>query len=75
MLFHSDQGTHYTSKQFAETVSGCDGMMQSMSRKANCWDNAPTECFFRSFKTEWMPKGCYEDMAEASRAISDYIYI
>lgn len=74
VLFHSDQGTHYTSKQFAETVAGCDGMMQSMSRKANCWDNAPTERFFRSFKTEWMPKGGYEDMAEASRAISDYIW-
>lgn len=74
VLFHSDQGTHYTSKQFAETVAGCDGMMQSMSRKANCWHNAPTERFFRSFKTEWMPKGGYEDMAEASRAISDYIW-
>ena len=74
VLFHSDQGTHYTSKKFAESIDDCDGMTQSMSRKGNCWDNAPTERFFRSFKTEWMPKGGYEDIAEASSAISDYIW-
>ena len=56
MLFHSDQGTHYTSKKFAEYVASCDGMTQSMSGKGNCWDNDPTERLFRSFKTEWMPK-------------------
>ncbi|MFC6205584.1 integrase core domain-containing protein [Psychrobacter urativorans] len=38
------------------------------------WDNAPTERFFRSFKTEWMPKGGYEDIFEAKSAISDYIW-
>lgn len=74
VLFHSDQGTHYTSKEFAESVASCNGMIQSMSRKGNCWDNAPTERFFRSFKTEWMPKGGYEDIAEASSAITDYIW-
>ena len=73
-LFHSDQGTHYTSKTFAESVASCDGMTQSMSRKGNCWDNAPTERFFRSFKTEWMPKGGYENIAEAKIAISNYIW-
>ncbi|WP_201597845.1 DDE-type integrase/transposase/recombinase [Psychrobacter vallis] len=52
VLFHSDQGMHYTSKTFAESVANRDGMTQSMSRKANCWHNAPTERFFRSFKTE-----------------------
>ncbi len=35
VLFHSDQGTHYTSKMFAESVSYCDGMIQSMSRRGN----------------------------------------
>ncbi len=74
VLFHSDQGTHYTSKNFAESVASCDGMTQSMSRKGNCWDNAPTERFFRSFKTEWMPKGGYENIAEAKSAIIDYIW-
>lgn len=74
VLFHSDQGTHYTSKKFAESVASCNGMKQSMSRKGNCWDNAPTERFFRSFKTEWMPKGSYENIAEARTAIIDYIW-
>ena len=35
VLFHSDQGTHYTSKKFAESVASCEGMKQSMSRKGN----------------------------------------
>lgn len=94
VLFHSDQGTHYTSKKFAESVADCDGMTQSMSRKGNnyghspstctrakqcftnprSWDNAPTERFFRSFKTEWMPKGGYENISEAKSAIIDYIW-
>ena len=74
VLFHSDQGTHYTSKKFAESVASCNGMKQSMSRKGNCWDNAPTERFFRSFKTEWMLKGGYENIAEAKNAIVDYIW-
>ncbi|MGA6102879.1 DDE-type integrase/transposase/recombinase [Psychrobacter pocilloporae] len=74
VLFHSDQGTHYTSKQFAESVASCHGMVQSMSRKENCWDNAPTERFFRSFKTEWMLKGGYENITEAKQDICDYIW-
>lgn len=74
VLFHSDQGTHYTSKTFAESVASCNGMTQSMSRRGNCWDNAPTERFFRSFKTEWMPKNGYENIAEAKSAIIDYIW-
>ncbi len=74
VLFHSDQGSHYTSEKFADAIADCEGMTQSMSRRGNCWDNAPTERFFRSFKTEWMPKGGYEDIAEAKCAISDYIW-
>ena len=74
VLFHSDQGTHYTSKKFAESLASYNGMTQSMSRRGNCWDNAPTERFFRSFKTEWMPKGGYENIAEAKSAIADYIW-
>ena len=74
VLFHSDQGTHYTRVRFAESVASCNGMTQSMSRRGNCWDNAPTERFFRGFKTEWMPKGGYENIAEAKSAIVDYIW-
>ena len=35
VLFHSDQGTHYISKTFAESVASCEGMTQSMTRKGN----------------------------------------
>ena len=41
VLFHSHQGTHYTSKTFDESVVSCEGMTQSMSRKGNCWDTSP----------------------------------
>ncbi|NOU52325.1 IS3 family transposase [Pseudoalteromonas sp. JBTF-M23] len=72
VLFHSDQGCHYTSKSFRQLLWRY-GMMQSLSRRGNCWDNAPMERFFRSFKTEWMPRVGYRNMAEASAAISQYI--
>ncbi|OHU84111.1 transposase [Pseudoalteromonas amylolytica] len=72
VLFHSDQGCHYTSKSFRQLLWRY-GMKQSLSRRGNCWDNAPMERFFRSFKTEWMPRVGYRSMAEASGAISQYI--
>lgn len=75
VLFNSDRGTHYNSKTFAESVVSYEGVMtQIMSRSANCWDNEPTERFFRSFKTEWMPKSAYEDIAETSSSINDYMW-
>lgn len=73
VLFHSDQGTHYTSRAFAEAIADCKGMKHSMSRRGNCWDNAPTERFFRSFKSEWMPKGGYDNLAQARVDVADYI--
>jgi transposase InsO family protein len=50
-LIHSDQGNHYTNPQFISTVSNL-GMVQSMSRKGNCVDNAPIESFFGHFKDD-----------------------
>ncbi|WP_201587366.1 IS3 family transposase [Psychrobacter sp. HII-4] len=74
VLFHSDQGSHYTSEEYAKCVAKCNGMSHSMSRRGNCWDNAPTERFFRSFKTEWMPKNGYDNIDEARQAVNDYIW-
>ncbi|WP_329958684.1 IS3 family transposase [Psychrobacter sp. I-STPA10] len=74
VMFHSDQGSHYTSLEFSIYVSECSDMTHSMSRRGNCWDNAPTERFFRSFKTEWMPKVGYENIKEAKCAINEYIW-
>jgi putative transposase len=72
LLFHSDQGCHYTSKTFRQQLWRY-GIRQSLSRRGNCWDNAPMERFFRSFKTEWMPKLGYLDMKTARLSISNYI--
>lgn len=50
-IIHSDQGCHYTSKAFIEKLKE-KGFRQSMSRKGNCWDNAPQESFFGHMKDE-----------------------
>lgn len=72
LLFHSDQGTQYTSDTFTGRLSG-HGITQSMSRRGNCWDNAVVERFFRSLKTEWTSGQHYQDSAGAERDITDYI--
>lgn len=50
-FIHSDQGSHYTSPRYQKLLNGY-GLGQSMSRKGNCWDNAPQESFFGHFKDE-----------------------
>ena len=72
LLFHSDQGCHYTSKAFRQLLWRY-GVRQSLSRRGNCWDNSPMERFFRSFKTEWMPRSGYMDFSSAVRSITQYI--
>ncbi|MGL4379570.1 MAG: integrase core domain-containing protein, partial [Vibrio sp.] len=46
---------------------------QSLSRRGNCWDNAPMERFFRSLKTEWVPTVGYRSFAEAQQESIRYI--
>ena len=72
LLFHSDQGCHYTSKAFRQQLWRY-GIRQSLSRRGNCWDNSPMERFFRSFKSEWMPKQGYVDFQIGIRSINQYI--
>ena len=54
-MIHSDQGCHYTSVRFREFVKDT-GLQQSMSRRGNCWDNAPQESFFGHTKDELRKK-------------------
>lgn len=56
-FIHSDQGCHYTSPTFQNLVKGYK-LGQSMSRRGNCWDNAPQESFFGHFKDEAYIKSC-----------------
>jgi putative transposase len=51
LIFHSDRGVQYASKKFTNTIESY-GVVRSMSRKGNCWDNAVAESFFKSLKTE-----------------------
>ena len=51
LLHHSDRGSQYTSEQFQRLMAD-HGVTCSMSRSGNCWDNAATESFFSSLKTE-----------------------
>ncbi len=48
-------------------------MKQSLSRRGNCWDNAPTERFFRSLKTEWVPEIGYPCFASAKQSVTNYM--
>ena len=50
-MLHSDQGCHYTSYSFIQILKDKQ-LRQSMSRKGNCWDNAPQESFFGHMKDE-----------------------
>jgi transposase InsO family protein len=53
LLFHSDRGVQYCAKSFRDILrERCPSVRQSMSRKANCWDNACAESFFKTLKTE-----------------------
>lgn len=72
LMFHSDQGCHYTSLHFRQQLWRYQ-IKQSMSRRGNCWDNAPMERFFRSFKTEWMPTLGYLYFTQAEIDIAAYM--
>ncbi|MBD3756365.1 MAG: IS3 family transposase [Gammaproteobacteria bacterium] len=72
VMFHSDQGCHYTSRKFRQLIWRYR-LTQSMSRRGNCWDNSPMERFFRSLKTEWIPATGYRSFTEAKQKIGDYI--
>jgi transposase InsO family protein len=70
-LIHSDQGAHYTSPTFQKSVRKL-GLGQSMSRRGNCWDNAPQESFFGHFKDEAFIKSC-TTLEELKKEIRDYM--
>ncbi|UIP30016.1 IS3 family transposase [Photobacterium sp. TLY01] len=72
VLFHSDQGCQYTSRLFRQHLWRYR-MTQSMSRRGNCWDNAPMERLFRSLKSEWIPATGYPSFTDATKDISRYL--
>ena len=74
LIFHSDRGIQYASKSFREKLKSYK-MIQSMSRKGNCWDNAPAESFFSTLKMEEVYLRKYRTREEARRSIFEYIEV
>lgn len=72
LIFHSDRGSQYCSKDFQKMLKEND-MLSSMSRKGDCWDNSVAESFFGSLKKERVFDCTYSTREEARRDIVDYI--
>ncbi len=74
IIFHSDRGSQYTSSSVREMLKSYQ-MTQSMSSTGNCYDNAITESFFHTIKTELTFWNSYQTREEAKRSIFEYIEI
>lgn len=73
MILHSDRGVQYSSDAYRSIIAR-HGFRQSMSRKGNCWDNAPMESFFKTMKAELIyPRKYYHTRREAATSIFEYI--
>ncbi|WP_244134260.1 IS3 family transposase, partial [Burkholderia gladioli] len=73
-LCHSDRGSQYASHEFQRKLTAY-GMRCSMSRKGNCWDNAPTESFFNSLKNERVHATRYRTHQDAKADLFEYIEV
>jgi putative transposase len=74
VLFHSDRGSQYASAAMRTKLNDY-GMTASMSRKGNCWDNAPSESFFNSLKNERVHGAAYASRESAQADIFEYIEV
>ena len=72
LLMHSDQGWHYQMKQYRHTLEA-RGIIQSMSRKGNCYDNAVMENFFGIMKSEFLYVKEFESVAHFKKELKQYI--
>ena len=72
LIIHSDRGTQYASAEH-QALLAKHGLVGSMSRKGNCWDNAVMERFFLNLKMERVWQKDYANHAEATNDIADYI--
>ena len=74
MIFHSDRGAQYASNDFVEILKR-NNIVQSMSRKGNCWDNAVAESFFKSLKCEMIYGNKLISAREMELQVFEYIEI
>ena len=74
LLHHSDQGNQYRASVY-QALLARRGVVPSMTRKGNCYDNAPVESFFSSLKNELVRHRRFHHHAEARYAIAEYIEV
>jgi len=74
LLYHSDQGVQYACKEFTKKLDRYN-ITQSMSRRGNCWDNAPAESFFKTLKHELDMPDRFQRYRQARTAIFEFIEI
>lgn len=72
LLLHSDRGVQYASKEYQKLIKK-HGFICSMSRKGNCYDNAPMESFWGKLKMEWLNDYKFKTRDEAKKAVFEYI--
>lgn len=72
LIAHSDRGVQYASDHYQRVLKQ-HGVICSMSRKANCWDNAPMESFFATLKKELVHQCEYQTRSEAQLSVFEYI--
>jgi len=72
LIMHTDRGCQYASVSHRKLIKDYE-MVQSMSRRANCWDNAAMESFFKTLKVERIHRSRYESRAQAKLDIVDWI--
>jgi len=72
LIFHSDRGSQYCNTEFQKSLKTC-GAISSMSKKGDCWDNAPAESFFASLKKDRIYYRHYKTREEAKRDIVAYL--
>jgi len=72
LLLHSDRGSQYASLSYQQLLKE-HGIVCSMSRKGNCWDNAPMESFFKTLKVECVYREPLKTHEQAKSVIFDYI--
>lgn len=73
LIFHSDRGVQYACDLFKKELQDAKTVVQSMSRKGNCWDNAVAESFFKTIKSECINHYQFTSYDQAYKVIFDYI--
>lgn len=74
LIYHSDRGVQYACHDFRDLLEA-HGMVASMSRKGNCWDNAVAESFFATLEWELIEDANWHTREAAARAIAEYIEV